>query len=274
MSRIATFVFTSLFFFGFCAHAQILPKEDEKSGLEELYDQYDQAEEEQTTKRLSEKSQKPEAEEEKNITRITDLSVLAPFADIAVIQRRFLPKTGRFEFSGSVMTTTNNQYFSNIGADLRLGYYFKEKYGVEGIYKFITSVERPITQGLVDNQRIKTDSLVQPESYYGAAFKWTPVYGKIAWFQHKIIPFDLFFTPGFGVTNTEAGGSSTTMSLGVGQIFALSKSFAVRWDFNWNYYNADVTVTTNGTATTDTKNHSDLFLGIGVSFFFPEATYR
>ena len=60
------------------------------------------------------------------------------------------------------------------------------------------------------------------------------------------------------------------MSLGVGQLFALNKAMAVRWDFTWHMYSTDVTVDGVGT----TRNQNDLFLGVGASFFFPEATYR
>lgn len=274
MTRVTTFVFATWIAFGaLSSWAQILPREDDKAGLEELYDQYENVEDQQKSKKQKEDMQRQsegERRAEKELNKLSELSELAPFDDIAVIQRRFLPKTSRFELSGSLITSTNNQYFSNFGIDARIGFYFQEKYGIEGIAKYVTSSERPITQGLVDNQNIQTDSLVQPTGYYGAAFKWTPVYGKIAWFQHKIIPFDLFFTPGFGITTTKDSGSNPTFSLGIGQLFALTKSFGVRWDFNWNTYSADVTVE----GSTQSKSHSDLFLGIGVSYFIPEATYR
>ena len=62
--------------------------------------------------------------------------------------------------------------------------------------------------------------------------------------------------------------------LGIGQLFALSKSYGVRWDFNWNYYQSDVDVSTTGSPKIESRHHSDLFLGIGLSYFLPEATYR
>jgi outer membrane beta-barrel protein len=255
--------------------AQILPREDQKSdaGLEEIYDNFEEKETEQVSRKKREEQRREEQDAkaaEKEISRVSDLATLAPFEDIAVIQRRFLPKTKRFEASGSGLISTNNQYFNNIGLGARLAFYFNEKYGIEGTYLFMTSSERPITEGLVDNQRIKTKSLVEPEGYYGVSFKWMPVYGKVAWFQEKIIPFDFYFTPGFGVTSTAAGSSDATFALGMGQLFALSKSMAVRWDFNWHSYQSEIEVD----GEKESRNQNDLYLGVGVSFFFPEATYR
>jgi len=255
--------------------AQILPREDQQTdaGLEDLYDKFE-TEETQKSERQKQLEQKRRAEEkqiaEKEISRVSELSTLAPFEDIAIIQRRFLPKTARFELSGSGLINTNNQYFNNIGLDLRAAFFFTEKYGIEANYMYISSSDRPITQGLKDNQLIQTKSLVQPEGFFGVAFKWSPIYGKVAWFQEKIIPFDLYFTPGFGMTQTANGGSESTLSLGFGQLFALSKSKAIRWDFNWHYYQTDVLVDNVAT----NRNQSDLFLSVGMSFFFPEASYR
>ena len=239
-------VLAAVFLF-ICSHsfAQILPREDQTdSGLEELYDKFENEEEQKVEQRrkVEKKSEDEEKKIELKIENLTGLSRLQPFEDVAVIQRKFLPKTSRFELSGNGLISTNNQYFNNFGVGARLAYYFKEKYGLEATYHFVSSSKRAITEGLVDNQRISTRSLVEPESYFGLAFKWSPVYGKMAWFQKKIIPFDIYFTPGLGITSTAAGGSDTTLSLGAGQLFALSKSYGVRWDFIWNYFSSEVVV--------------------------------
>jgi outer membrane beta-barrel protein len=274
MTWITSFVFTAMcLVVSLPARAQILPRENKDSGLEDLYDQFENQEDKaQERVKNEDKKRQSEAEKktDKELSKLSELSVLAPFDDIAVIQRKFLPKTGRFEFSGSALLNTNNQYFNNIGAALRGAYFFQEKYGVEATAMFITSSERPITEGLVDNQNIETRSLVQPKGYYGINFKWAPLYGKMAWFQNKIVPFDLYFTPGFGMTSTKDGGSNATLSLGMGQLFALAKSYGVRWDLTWNYYATTVTVE----GAKQDRNQSDIYLGIGFSYFIPEATYR
>jgi outer membrane beta-barrel protein len=238
-----------------------------------LYDKFEDEETEQVQKKKA-RAKKTEDDAEKKAsddpTRLSELTKLSPFENVAVIQRRFLPKTGRFEFSANGSMTTNNAFFNIFGIGLRAGFHFNDKHSIEGSYTFMTSSERPITTGLVDNQQIQTASLVEPESFMGAHYKWSPIYGKVAWFQQKIIPYDLYFSPGFGVTQTVVGGAEPTMSLAMGQLFALSKSSGVRWDLIWNTYQAEVEVDGDK----QTNNHNDVILSLGWSFFFPEATYR
>ena len=262
----------------FVAHAQdTTPSTDPNDQeLEDLYDKYEDQEDKQNAKKKAEEQAREGSEQtpDKELTKISDLSELSAFEDVAVIQRRFFPKTNRLEMSASGLFSTNNQYFNNMGAGFRLAYYIQEKYGLEATYLMMTSAERPITKGLVQNQDIQTASLVEPKNYYGLSFKWVPFYGKVAWFQEKIIPFDIYFTPGFGITSTAAGGSESTFTLGVGQLFAITKSFAVRWDFVWDFYQTQVTIKEGGVDRVADRNQSDLFLGVGISYFIPEATYR
>lgn len=171
------------------------------------------------------------------------------------------------------MISTNNAFFNSLGAALKAAYYFKQKHGLEFKYAFLSNSERDVTKNLESKQNISTRSLVQPEAYMGVAYKWQPVYGKMALFDTKIVPFDIYFAPGVGITQT-AEGNAPTISLATGQLFALSKSWGVRWDFMWNFYTADVVETTSGVSSETTTFHSDLFLMVGVSFLFPEATYR
>ncbi len=231
--------------------------------LEALYDQYETQE--------VQRSEQPKATEKKpkDVGTISELGNLAPFEDIAVIQRRFLPRTKRLEMSLSGLVSTNNQFFNNIGVALKGAYYFTEKIAVEGSYLFMSSSEKDVTKGL-KQRRIETASLVEPESYMGVALKWSPFYGKIAWFQEKIIPFDIYIAPGLGMTSTALGEDELTYGITGGQSFALSKSSAIRWDLTWNFYSATVVVDNNR----QTQSQDDLLLMIGYSYYIPEATYR
>ena len=244
---------------------------DDAIELEELYDRFESEEVQRTESRR--RTQQPRRAEIDPVS-ISELAILSPFEDIAVIQRKYLPRTNRLEMSASGQISVNNAFFNNFGLSLRLGYAFQEKYGVEAVYTAMASSKRDVTDGLERRQSISTESLVQPESYMGVAFKWTPIYGKMAWFQRQIVPFDLYFTPGLGMTKTAIGETETTLSLGIGQLFAISQSSGIRWDFSWNMYQATVRPTTAGVTTTETTNHSDLLFSIGYSFFIPEAKYR
>jgi outer membrane beta-barrel protein len=191
---------------------------------------------------------------------MSDLGKLEPFGDIAVIQRRFLPKTGRFEVFGGPTVILNDAYFRSVGLNGRFAYYLSERYGVELVGSYLTVGEWPI----IDEIRrigITTSSFVTSESHYGVNFKWVPVYGKMTWLNSKITPFDLYFSAGLGMTGTNQEKSEVTLHLGSGQTFARTKSMAFRWDFSVHSVFAN-------------EMFHNLFLTLGVSHFFPEATYR
>lgn len=238
--------------------------------IEDLYDRLDKDDTEKVRKKQEAEHSARKTEKKPELTNLSELSTLAPFSDVAVIQRRFLPKTGRFEASGTLLTGLNNPFFNNLGATLRGTYYFREKYGVELMYFYLSSAERAVTKDLKENVRIKADSLVSPKSFMGGAFKWNPIYGKITFLNNQIIPFDINFNLGFGLTEVGSGQRESTVHIGTAQVFALSKGMAVRWDFTWNFYQA--AVESNGVKKRSSQD--DLFLGLGMSFYFPEATYR
>lgn len=210
----------------------------------------------------------PKADTE--IKGVSDLSSLSEFKDIAVIQKRFLPKTQRFEAFGGLNGILNDKFFSSIGFNGRLGYSFTERLGIELLVMLLATGERDVTKNLKERRGVKTTNFVSPQNYYGVDFRWTPLYGKMGFLNQKITTFDLYFSAGAGMTNTNQGGSEATIHLGTGQIFAITKSAAFRWDFSWNFYNARSGVEGAG----QNSLYNNLFLTIGASFFFPEATYR
>jgi len=199
---------------------------------------------------------------------VSDLSKLDPFSDVAVIQRRFLPKTKRFEAFGALSLVMNDAFFLNYGVNGRLAYYFRERYGVEFVASALANTTRQVTDDLRNKLGVVTTAFVTPTSYFGLDFKWVPIYGKMSWRNKNIIPFDLYFSLGGGSTTTNQGGSAPTLHLGTGQVFAKTQSMAFRWDFSWNMFNT--TSSTGG----GSSLYNNLFLSLGVSFFFPGATYR
>ncbi len=200
---------------------------------------------------------------------VSDLANLSEFKDIAVIQKRFLPKTGRFEGFGGLNGLLNDKFFVTFGATARLAYFFNERWAIEGIGMAFATGEKSVTKTLRERNVITTN-FVSPTTYYGVDAKWTPIYGKMSFANKRITPFDLYFSAGGGITNTNQGGSEPTFHVGTGQIFALTKSAALRWDFSWNFYNA----TSGVSGAKQNSLYNNLFVTVGASFFFPEATYR
>lgn len=194
------------------------------------------------------------------------LGGLAPFSEVSVIQKRFLPKTGRFQAFAGVGLMTNDPYFNTVGGVVKLGYFLSESWGVELNYFGLSTSESKAAKELREINGVNTDSFVVTKSVTAVDLMWVPIYGKMTWLNESIVPFDLYFSVGPGSTVTQLE-SAPTWHLATGQIFAISKRAAFRWDFSWNFFNAkDI----NG----QMSSNNNLFLTVGASFFFPEAKYR
>ncbi len=212
---------------------------------------------------------------------ISDLKSLETFSDIAVIQKRYLPKTGRFELYAAGVTNLNDAFFFGNGINFRLGYNFLEKWAVEAMYSYIQNSARDVTNELLE-QGVTTEGSLSTDNYIGIDLKWTPIYGKYAYLDEKIIPFDFYFTLGAGKTTPKLVSSSKgstpppsvespyTLRLGTGQIFAINKWMAFRWDLA-NHF---VYSKTSKNGEEEDQWNNNLFLSVGLSFFFPEAKYR
>lgn len=205
---------------------------------------------------------------------ITQLETLAAFDDIAVIQRRYLPKTQRFEFYPNIGLVTNNAFFFNALGSLRLGYYLTERWSIEAIGSFFFDSQSSVTKDLKEKKSVNTQSLILPEMYYGLDLKWSPIYGKMGMFNDKIVPFDMYFSLGGGITDTNQDTTPFTIHVGTGQIFAINKWSAFRWDLSAYHYTSRTNVVVNGNNVAKDDSFTDIELTIGVSFFFPEASYR
>ncbi len=208
-----------------------------------------------------------QAAKEEPLSDFSGLGKLASFSEVSVIQKKYMPKTERFQFFLGPALVTNDPFFNTYGGELKFSYFLTETWGLELNYFSLTTSEKESTKELRGINGVSTVNLVYPKSYMGLDLVFVPIYGKISWFSKKIIPFDLYFSGGYGTTNTQAGENAGTVHLAAGQIFAISKAFALRWDFSWNFYNA--------TGIDGSKSSANnLFLTVGASFFFPEATYR
>lgn len=196
----------------------------------------------------------------------SELTSLAPFSEVSVIQKRYLPKTNRFQIFGGLSLTTNDPFYNTFGATLKGSYFITEMFGIELQYFSLSSTEAQATKELFSVQNIGTDSLSYTKEYLGANLLWVPIYGKMTWFNKKIIPFDFYFGLGGGQTKTHVKSGIGTVQVSTGQIFAVSKSFALRWDFSWNFFSAK--------AINEEGMINNLFFSAGACFFLPEAKYR
>lgn len=195
------------------------------------------------------------------------LGRLAPFSEVSVIQRRFLPKTGRFQFFAGLTGIMNDPWYFSGGGDARLSYNFTEAWGLELQADAISNSQREAIKELHDENGVNTDSIITSKAYYGGAIVWSPIYGKMGMLNRRIVPFDMYFSVGGGTTKVDNGTGGSTIHLGTGQVYGINKGFGLRWDFTWNMVSAKPT---NGTDQT----FNNILLSFGASFFFPEASYR
>lgn len=217
----------------------------------------------------------PAPESLKEPEKLSDLGQLAPFTEVSVIQRRFLPKTERFQFSMGLATIANDPWFWGIGGGGRFGYAFSESWAVELNFAFMSNSEKDAVRDLRKNNSVTTNSIVSSQSYLGVDATWSPIYGKMSLFNKRIVPYDMYFSFGLGqtgITNATTT-SATSVHVGAGQVFAMTKSIGFRWDLSWNFFSATPNPNANGQPNASTQ-FNNLLLTLGASFFFPEAKYR
>ncbi len=211
------------------------------------------------------------------VKELKDLSRLSPFSEVSVIQKKYLPKTERFQIfvAGSIMT--NTPWFNNYGARLHFGYNFTENLGLEINSSFLTNSERAAAKEIRENNGLQTEQFIYTKNYIGLDIVWSPIYGKMTSLDNTITPFDMYFTFGGGNSNTNSQEkSNATIHLGTGQIFAITKAMAFRWDYSFNFFQATPVPITGalGDPNPPKGNYNDFVLSAGLSFFFPEVSDR
>lgn len=209
-----------------------------------------------------------------DLKKVSDLDSLSQFSEISIIQRKYMPKTERFQVFGGLVALTNDPWFYGLGLSGRLGYHFTENWGIEANAFGLTSSDKQSVTDLKANNGISTDSIIKTKGYLGLDAVWYPIYGKLSLANRKIVHFDMYFAGGYGqssISGTDKG-TAPTLHLATGQLFAVTKSVGVRWDFSWNYFTA--TQYDKNSGLSSQGNFSNLLLSVGVSYLFPEATYR
>ena len=212
----------------------------------------------------------------KNLT-LKELYNLSPTSNIVVLQRRYLPRTGRLDLSPSITLILNSEFLIYTGAGGHIGFYFLEKHGFElrGFYSVYT--ERSVVSHL---RKLNFGTLAGGRTIASVnlIYKWIPIYGKMSWFNGKIIPFEMYLMAGGGssyadicVINPQNNKCERRINewkistlVGAGQSYAVTRNTAVYWDISHQYYGGFIRE----------PHHSDIVLQLGVSFFIPHLEVR
>lgn len=204
---------------------------------------------------------------------LSDLVHLAPFSDVVVIQRRFMPKTGRLSLSSSASFVLSSEFFFNPGLEAHLAYHFLEKHGIEVTTYYAFSFRRAVTK-FFQAVEIKANE-INPitNGFVGITYKWMPVYGKISYYDRKILSFDTFLSFGGGMSTLSVRNSHNqivwepTMVAGIGQVFAINRDLGFRWDLRWHF-------TYRLTKDPVSSFLTDFPVSIGLIYYYPSAGSR
>ena len=227
------------------------------------------------------------------IKSLSDLQRITPYTSISVIQKRYLPKTFRAEFNLSLSSIINHTFFYLGGASGRVGFFVREDhgFGFEG-FAILPPIFKLVTKQMIgEPNHILPSSVVLPEFYFGGYYKWSPVFGKFAILDRKIIYFDSYMTvgggmkwvlngfevikkqiPGYQISDERsvpllAQQFFPSLTIGLGQIFAINQSWAFNWELQWLYTFVKYQ---SGTLYTPIN----IKFSLGVNYYFPEASYR
>ncbi len=202
--------------------------------------------------------------------KLSDLVHLSPFSDVAVIQRRFMPKTGRVAASLSSTFTLSSEFFLNPGVEAHLTYHFLEKHAVELSGYYVFTVNRGVTNDLAQIRANVSELLPIANGFVGLTYKWMPVYGKIAFYNRQILAFDTFFNFGGGMSAVKRRRApivwEPAVAAGIGQVFAITRDLGLRWDLRWH-----MTIETQGIGV---SLLNDILFSIGLSYYYPSAGLR
>lgn len=194
----------------------------------------DLREEEVEVERRSERSQEvaPVSAEELRerlqgeVPASVDRPDLAAADKVKAVQRKHFLKKKRFELTPTFAISLNDPFYTKMGGGLMATYHLTDSLGLAAHYTHFGIVE-------TDNVRIakrELRSLLLTSKLNwnaGASLVWTPIYGKLAWFN-SIIHYDFFLLTGLGVAHSQTSGAPVNdglhpaVDIGIGQRFAFS----------------------------------------------------
>jgi len=206
---------------------------------------------------------------------IYDFSWLDKDKEIYVLQNRKYRKDGRLYVGLNATKTLSGAFIDQLGGTVRAGYFFKEDWGVEGLFSKYTGSENETAKGVRAQSTVpfyrKFDTVV------GGLVWWSPFYAKINTFN-EIFYFDWMF--GLGVSQISAldnrnkfstpPSSTLTRESIMGATwstamrFHINQAWSFRLDFTGTHFNAE--------RKSASKSESQLFsnydFGAGIIFAF------
>lgn len=187
-------------------------------------------------------------------------------SQVVVIQKNYMPKTGRFALNGGLTLFPSDVFFKTFGGQVRGSYFFSESWGAELNAIFLTSAKTNELNDLESKQSVSVNNLATLKSYLGGQVYFSSMYGKYAFNDRRIYPFEIYQTVGLGQMTTDKS-SNPAFNVGLGQMISMSRDSAVRLDLTLQFYQTE-------TVTGAKQNQSSLLINFSYSAFFPSVGRR
>lgn len=192
--------------------------------------------------------------------------------DFSVVQNRTYSKANRLALTLQYGFLVNDQWSDGPTFGGSLGYYFSERFGIEGHYQSTNSIDNKSLSNLKAQSGTANHGKIT--GYQGVSANWVPFYAKMSFLNSSIIYFDMAVSPGLGVTTYEqqrrTGNqqkNAPTVSLDVTQSFFFSKHAAFRVDYRNRWFQEEI-VSYNTGASVSTETSQTSLLMFGFTFFY------
>ncbi len=149
-------------------------------------------------------------------------------SELGVVQNRTYSKERKLEASliGGMITTDPFLTVKTVGASI--GFHLSEYLSVHALgWKNYVSASSALDILRSGGKEANTNP---PRAYLGAEGLASVLYGKLSLMGQKIIYYDLHFSGGIGVTDTE-NGRTLSPSVGIGQNIYINKRTSIRFDY-------------------------------------------
>ena len=201
--------------------------------------------------------------------------------EIYVLQNRKFRKDGNFYVGVTGAYNLSQDFLDAYGGTLRAGYFFREEWGIEGVFGKNTSTESDSAKGVKQQGAIPFYREI--ESYMGAMVVWAPFYSKINTFN-KVFYFDWTFGLGLASINTSDNrnlfitpvNTDKSMTkenvmgalLNTGFRFYINEHWSLRLDITGLTYKADKSKRQNSASSKDSQLFTNYDLGVGLNYAF------
>ena len=174
---------------------------------------------------------------------------LEPEKNVSIVQQRVVDRRRRIELSPEINRVVGGQnYVLTKGLGLNANFHFTPRFSVGAKYTYFVNDLTEEGQAQVD--RAEQDFLANPgnptasypelnwakEEILGLA-NWYPIYGKINWFDKRVIHFDVYALGGYGQITLKTG-SAPTYTAGGGIGFWFNQHFTTRFELRYQNYTA------------------------------------